>query len=109
MPELYDIDSERVLMPGDVVMCDRKMRDKQTRKLYQWKFFMVVTEPTHLFGDRVTGFVLGTSNERLREEPLNLSVNDEKNAIHYLPPDEWPPGVHAFRMALILKRKIEID
>ena len=107
MPELYNVFSQRQLEPGDVVMVVRKMRDKRTNKSFDWRFFMVVTEQTLALDDPVEGWVLGTTSEHLKGKTLRLHVNDEKNVIHYLSPDEWPDGVHQFRMALIMQRKIE--
>ena len=107
MPEVYNEMSQRVLVPGDVVMCCRKMRDKRTNKPFDWKFFMVLTETTDELDSLVEGWVMGATSEHLKDNPLKLHVGDEKNVIHYLPIEEWPDGVHAFRMQLILQRKIE--
>jgi hypothetical protein len=57
----------------------------------------------------VRGYVVGTANERLKDKEMTLELSDEKNTVHYLPMEEWPDGVHAFRMALIMQRKIELD
>jgi hypothetical protein len=53
----------------------------------------------------VMGYVVG--NERLKGQEMTIKIGDEKNTIHYLPPEEWPDGVHAFRMAMVLKGQIE--
>lgn len=103
MPEPLD---DRELAPGDVLMVERKMRDKRTNKAFLWRFFLVVTEPDD-FGDSVKGMVVGTTSEKLKVEPLRLSLDDDKNTFQFLPQAEWPDGVHVFRMGMIMKRQIE--
>lgn len=104
MPELLKTGRERRLVPGDVLMVARKMHDKQTRRPFEWRFFLVVTR--HKRG-RVAGMVVGTEHERLKDEELVVAFSDEKNVIQFLPMDEWPDGVHAFRLAMVLKGQIE--
>lgn len=103
MPELLDGVRERKLVPGDVIMVARKMRDKVTKKPFDWKFFMVVTKHKRWI---VRGYVVG-GRGHLKDNELTLGLDDDKNTAHYLPIEEWPDGIHAFRMALIMQRKIE--
>ena len=101
--ELYDGESERVLMPGDVVMVNRKMKDNQGRA-FMWKFFMIVAEETSLLDDDIEGYVVG--NENLKGKTYRCGVCSPRNVIHYLAPEEWPDGIHAYRMQMILTSQI---
>jgi hypothetical protein len=103
VPELLDPD--RKLHPGDVLMCNLRLKDKRTGKPFEWKFFMVVTDHDWL-DDEVTGRVIGA--EKHKEKEMTLRLNSPRTTIHYLAPDEWPDGVHAFRMSMILRGVIEI-
>jgi hypothetical protein len=103
MPELMETGQERKLVPGDVLMCARKiMKPKNGGKPYWWRFFFVVTKHRKWL---VRGLVVGTSNENLKGKEITFEFDDDdgKNVIQYLPTDEWPDGVHAFRMAMILQ------
>lgn len=94
---------ERELVPGDVLMVARRMRDKKTSKPYTWRFFMVVQEHDDW---QVTGFVVGS--ERFKDTPFQIAIDDDKSVVQYLAPEEWPEGVLAFRMSMILRGVIEI-
>jgi hypothetical protein len=104
MPELLDVNHERELNPGDVLMVERKMRDKRTRKHWTWRFFMVVIVHDPM-SDGVNGYIVG--NERLKGKAYNLHIDQERNTVSYLSPDEWPDGVHVLRMQMVLAGQIE--
>lgn len=96
MPELLETGRDRQLDPGDVLMISRKMRDKDTGKRFWWRFFVVVVKHKRwtIHGRRV-GAPEG-------KEEISLTFDDDW-VIHYLPMEEWPDGLHAFRMAMVLK------
>jgi len=91
----------RVLNPGDVVFVSREMRDKETRKAFNWRFLGAVVR----VGGRDTIQVEQFGQER--DKPLMLTLLDAKNTVYFIPPDEWPDGVHAFRTRLILEGKLD--
>lgn len=107
MPELMETGRERELAPGDVLMCARKIsKPKNGGKPYWWRFFFVVTKHRRW---TVRGLVVGTENENLKGKEITMEFDDDQSkvVIHYLPIEEWPDGVHAFRMAMILQGLIE--
>lgn len=100
MPIPFDDYGDK-LEPGDVLMVTRRMLDRKTRKPYDWKFFLVVTQHRSRYSSIVKGMIIGATNERWKDEPVTVLTEDCDT--QYLPPDEWPEGVHAFRMAMVLK------
>jgi hypothetical protein len=87
------------LKPGDVVMVRRQMRDKATQKPFTWRFFMVLVYEND--DDVIEGYVVG--NERLKDQPLTIRADDGRNLVDVLDQSEWPDGVHAFRLSMILR------
>lgn len=107
MPELMETGRERQLAAGDVLMVARHIpKPRNGGKPYWWRFFLVVTRHQRW---RVRGLVVGAQNESLKDNPVTLQFDDDdqKQTIQYLPMEEWPDGVHGFRMAMILKGLIE--
>lgn len=104
MPELLDPDRE--LAPGDVLMVERKMKDQKTGKRWLWRFFLVVDNAALEWSDEAWGYIVG--NEKMKDKLYRVDVDDDRNTVHYLPQEEWPDGVHQFRTALILRRKIDL-
>jgi hypothetical protein len=107
MPELMETGRERNLAPGDVLMVARKiMKPKFGAKPYWWRFFFVVTKHKKWL---VYGLVVGTENENLKGKEITFEFDDDanKNIIQFLPMEEWPDGVHAFRMAMVLQGLIQ--
>lgn len=107
MPELMETGRERDLAPGDVLMVARKIKKpKNGGRPYWWRFFFVVTKHRRW---TVRGLVVGTSNENLKHKEIGLQFDDDEElqTMHFLPMEEWPDGVHAFRMAMILQGLIE--
>lgn len=97
--------SDHQLQPGDVIMVHRKLRDKQTREPFTWKFFAVVTKiPRSNF---VFQYVILDEHDR---KPTWIYVTDYAGTdfhIWYLDPDEWPDGVHVFRTKMILEGRLD--
>lgn len=91
---------------GDVLMIKRVMADKDTGKPYDWRYLMVVTELKQR-GLHIAGLRLGA--EEGRDMVYLYLPSHERRGIeaHWLAPEEWPDGVHAFRMKLILEGRIE--
>lgn len=91
------------LAHGDVVVVQRDMTDKKTKEPYVWRFFAVVLKA----GVRmVKVYRLGAPDDAKPEFVLDLC--ELTTTLHKLEPDEWPPGVHALRMAAILDGNIDI-
>lgn len=97
MPELLTTGRQRQLHPGDVLMVSREIRDKITRKVRMWRFFVIVTRHKRWM---VEGLRVGAPKGK---EEMQVRFSDDVWTIHYLDPDEWPTGIHAFRMGMILK------
>lgn len=107
MPELMETGRERALLAGDVLMVARKIdKPRFGNKPYWWRFFFVVTKHRRWV---VRGLVVGTENTSLKGKEINLEFDsdDGKNVIQFLPMEEWPDGIHAFRMAMIMQGLIE--
>lgn len=104
MPELITSVRSRKMEPGAVLQVARRMQDKKTQRTYYWRFFFVVTE--HRRGS-VHGLIAGAENPNFKDKEIFLSISDERNTVHYLAESEWPDGVIAFRMSMILKGLIE--
>jgi hypothetical protein len=103
MPELMQTGRERQLAPGDVLMVAKKiMKPKFGTKPYWWRFFFVVTKHRKWF---VRGLVLGSANEKLKDKEISIEFDDDEDmlVVQYLPMEEWPDGLHAFRMAMVLQ------
>lgn len=98
------LDDGGTLLPGDVLMVARRMNDK-AGKPFVWRFFMVVTEYKQL-SERVHGMVVGATG-KLADMAYTVQLESARNAVELLDPTEWPDGIHAFRMAMILKGQIE--
>lgn len=90
------------VVPGDVVMVSRAMWDKKTKRPFRWRFFLVVTKQKRW---TIHGYVVG--NDKLKDKEIAVSLHDEKNEVQFLPMEEWPDGVHAFRMSMVLRGLIE--
>lgn len=86
------------LNPGDVLMVARQMRDKQGKR-FVWRFFVVVTRSSRWV---IGGIVVG-AGDKIKNKELTFDLNDDRNTIQLLDVSEWPDGIHAFRMAMVLK------
>jgi hypothetical protein len=95
MPELLETSRQRQLAPGDVLMVEMTLRKSRR----PWKFFLVVVRHKRWL---VEGRRIGASTGK---EEMKLSWENIVK-IHYLAPEEWPTGVLAFRMGMILMRLI---
>ncbi len=84
---------------GDVLMVARETVNLKTNKLYTWRYFMVVTK---IGVTRVVGLRIGA--EEGKEKITTRLMTDD---VVKLEPDEWPDGVCASRMMLILEGKID--
>lgn len=100
MPEELRSHLTRRLQPGDVVMVSREMTDKRTGRPYDWKFFMVVTE--HKVRARMLKGIVISNSEKFKDQVAKLTWS-AANTIHYLSMEEWPEGVSAFRMSMVLR------
>lgn len=105
MPELIDVDSERDLVPGDVIQVARAMRSKETNKPYTWRFFAVVTYHTW---QALSCIPFGAISDKRKDEEMDLTIGREGTEIYYLAPEEWPDGVHANRLRMILTGLVKI-
>jgi hypothetical protein len=90
----------KTLEPGDVVMVARQMEDKVTRRPFVWRYFLVVTRSTRWV---VAGIIVGAEKATLKDKEFTIDLNDEKNEVQRLTPEEWPDGLLGFRMAMVLK------
>ena len=97
--ELMETGRERELQPGDVLMCARKVRGDDGKKRW-WQFFLVVqTHKRWMVVGRRVGAPEG-------KEEMRFSFGDPW-VIHFVPPEEWPDGIHQFRAMMILTGVIE--
>ena len=87
---------------GDVLMVAREMDDRdRPGRTFMWRFFaLVVTKPRR----RMYQVLILDEKER---EPIMLALADSRNTVHYLPPEEWPDGVHALRARTILEGRVD--
>lgn len=96
MPELMETGRERQLAPGDVLIVQRKVKPAEGGKPFWWKFFMVVVKHKRwMVEGRRVGAPAG-------KEEIRIAFDDHW-VVQFLPMEEWPDGVHAFRMAMILQ------
>ena len=95
--ELIETGNERQLMPGDVLMVGRPIRHKDTGKSFNWQFFLVVTKHKRWF---VKGLRIGAPEGK---EEMSVEISDEQWTVQFVPMEEWPNGIHAFRMAMVFK------
>jgi hypothetical protein len=102
------------LRAGDVIMVHRKLKDKETKEPFWWKYFAVIIEVRNRHQNLVTHMIL---DEKYRE-PMVLYMRDftgdtedpdPRLKLWYLPESEWPDGVYAFRTKLILEGRIDLD
>jgi hypothetical protein len=110
VPELLETGQERELHVGDVLMVARWQRPRDKEPHISWRLFFVVTKPP-IKGRTVVqarGTYIGYKDAREVNLRIYPAGSDAFNVIHYLPQEEWPDGVHAFRTALILQRKIDL-
>lgn len=103
MAELIEDGTTRQLNPGDVLMIERKVKPKEGGKPFIWKLFMVVAKHKRWI---IEGWVLG-GNGYYAENPMRVEIGSSIVKLYYLPMEEWPGGVHVFRMAQIMKGRIE--
>lgn len=99
MPELLETGRERQLNPGDVLMVSRHITPKDGSKRRWWRFFMVVVKHKRW---AVVGRRVGAPEGK---EDIKLTFDDSW-VIQFLPMEEWPDGIHAFRMAMVLQGQI---
>lgn len=96
MPELLETGRDRQLDPGDVLMVSRMVTPKDGGKRFNWRFFMVVVKHKRWL---VEGRRVGAPKGK---EAITLTFDDDWT-IQYLPMNEWPEGISAFRMAMVLR------
>lgn len=99
---------EHRLKPGDVVIVSRRLFDKQTKQPFTWRHFGVVTSN---IGTRAIRYIVLDEKRRERDSIVwfGEDFNEDGADIHvwYLPEDEWPDGVHAFRTRFILEGRLD--
>lgn len=103
---------EHRLEVGDVVMVRRRLKDKQTKRPFDWTYFAVITRA---YGRRAGLYETMILDEKDRQ-PMLMTLRDlisdeedRKLRLWYLPEAEWPDGVYAFRTKLILEGRIDLD
>lgn len=100
------------LNAGDVIQVNRQMKDKKTGKPYVWRFFAVVCTPPDDWGD-LECIPFGAVSEQRKDRVMRLELDDNDfksglQEIYLLTPEEWPDGVHANRMRMILTGLVKI-
>jgi hypothetical protein len=97
---------EHRLQTGDVVMVRRTLRDKDTNKPFDWRYFAVVTRVDRV--DRLRAMMHLILDEKDRQPTtLWLIKPKEEQQVWYLPEEEWPDGVYAFRTKAILEGRVD--
>lgn len=98
------IDRVHKLEVGDVLMVAMELNDKHKKgKKFTWRFFGVIVKLNAR--RRYQAQVLVLDGEE--REPMELHFMREGTIVHYLAPEEWPDGVHAFRTKAILAGKVD--
>lgn len=83
-------------------MIDRGLLDRTTKKPFRWKHFGVVLRAV---GSRLVEYMV--LDEKPDRKPQWFGIKDNEDRFWYLPEDEWPDGVHAFRTKLILEGRLD--
>jgi hypothetical protein len=94
---------EHRLEVGDVVMVRRKLIDKETKKPFDWTYFAVIAAVGK--SHRVFGHVI--LDEKDRERTMLMISGDPHVRVWYLPEEEWPDGIYAFRTKAILEGRLD--
>lgn len=95
----------KLLTPGDVIQVNRSMTDKKTGKPYVWRFFAIVVDDD---GDEIECVPFGAVSQSFKDQTMTIDPDDRRNTVHHLEPEEWPDGVHANRMRMILIGLVKI-
>ena len=92
------------LKPGDVVTVSVELRDKATGNPYWWKRFAAV-----LPGPMTRNTAMLITLKLRPEDRDTRHVDFRKDVVVKLPEDQWPQGVVAIRMKLIMQGVIKLD
>lgn len=93
------------LKPGDVLMVHRELKDKRTGKPFMWKWLGVVTKP--LSRNRGAFMIRFGAPEGKDRVAIMFGEDDAVQGVWFLPEEEWPDGVWAFRTKLILEGRLD--
>jgi hypothetical protein len=91
---------------GDVVMVHMRLNDKQTGKPFWWKWLGAVLEAKGVRHSHFKVIRFGAP-EGKDEATIRLNFYSEDQRVWFIPPEEWPDGVHAFRTRLILEGRLD--
>ena len=89
--------------PGDVLLVKQELRDKKTQEPYTWRWYGVVMSLNRTRILRVLR--IGRAED---EGYRTIDLASNRHEVTWLDPDEWPDGVHALRMKMILTGEIDI-
>jgi hypothetical protein len=93
------------LKVGDVLMVHKKIKPKDGGKPFIWRWLGTVVKT---IGTRGVKMIRFGAPEGKDEMTVGFgSLNDEGEGVWFIPEDEWPDGVHAFRTRLILEGRID--
>jgi hypothetical protein len=98
MPELITSSRSKKLAIGNVLMVNRRMNNEGRH--WTWRYFFLVTAAKRW---AVRGMIIGTHVDNLKDKEIGLGLGDERNTVWFLPEDEWPEGVTAYRMRAIMR------
>ena len=95
---------------GDVVMVAMQLKDKQTGKPFPWRWLGIVTKTrsstiTVIRFGVPGGEEISKISKRPKDEHI-LSLYDELIVVRAISEDAWPDGVHAFKMQLIMRGRL---
>lgn len=92
------------LKVGDVLMVHQEI-EPEGEKPFTWKYFAAVcTEPIRRRFACIIGILV--LDEKDRKTKL-LNLEDHRYSVWYIPPEEWPDGVYAFRTRFILEGRLD--
>lgn len=94
------------LKAGDVLNVAVKLKDKSNGQDFWWRRFVAVLEVS---GRRRLVAVTLKMHPDLAKDVREISLGGDDQVVTYLPEEQYPQGVVAMRMKLIMTRVIKLD
>lgn len=93
------------LKPGDVLIIEVPIKDRETGREHPWKRYACVVESK----PRMIVALTLKMRPTVRDQWMILFSSDRRETIYKLDEDEWPQGVVAMRMKHIATGLIKLD
>jgi len=91
------------IKPGDILHVRREMKDKDTRKKFDWVFLAVAKKVRKRSLEMIR---LGADEGK---DETTLYGIDDATRVQVLDESEWPDGARAFRTVLMLEGRLDPD